>query len=169
MEPNITKAEVLLSFDLAPMHKAGLYGDVESEGIIQYNHILVVFGTDGEPCLYVCAEWSALDPTYREETILGMFHDNGHDNMGGSADWRDEHLFLLRAVELAREHLGIAQGALTLGEAWALSGIMKRLMPQAGVSHEARSDEAYWSAISRYDLRLVDFFQEGKPTESLIS
>jgi hypothetical protein len=98
-----------------------------------------------------------------------MFHDNGHDNMGGSADWRDEHLFLLRAVELAREHLGVAQGALTLGEAWALSGIMKRLMPQAGVSHEARSDEAYWSAISRYDLRLVDFFQEGKTSGSLIS
>jgi hypothetical protein len=56
MEPNITKAEVFLSFDLAPMHKAGLYGDVESEGIIQYHHILVVFDTHGEPCLYVCAD-----------------------------------------------------------------------------------------------------------------
>lgn len=169
MEPNITKADVLLSFDLAPKHKAVLYGGVESAGIIQYHHILVVIDTDGEPCLYICAEWSVLDPAYRDEPILGMFHDNGHDNMGGSADWRDEHLFLLRAVELAREHLGVGLGALTLGEAWALSGIMKRLMPQAGVSHEARSDEAYWSAISRYDLRLVDFFQEGKPFGSLIS
>jgi len=159
MEPNITKAEVLLSFDLTPMHKAGLYGDIESAGIIQYHYTLVVFDTEGEPCLYVCAEWSLLDPTYREEPILGMFHDDGHENMGGSADWRDEHLFLLRAVELAREHLGVAQGALTLGEAWALSGIMKRLMPQAGVSHEARSDEAYWSTISRYDSRLVDFLR----------
>ncbi len=162
MEPNITKADVLLSFDLSPSNKAGFYGDIESVGAIRYLHVLVVFDANGEPCLYVCAEYSALDPTCRDEPILGLFDDSCHANMGGSADWRDEHLFLLRAVELAREHLGIAQSALTLGEAWALSGIMKRLMPHAGVSAEARGNEAYWSAISQYDLRLVDFLQEEK-------
>ena len=103
LEPNVTRVKCLLAFDLADGFKAALMGEIESAGAIQYHYLLVVFSPDKERCLYVGSEWSSLDPSYKDEPVLGVFKSNAHHNFGNSASWRDVYLFLLRAVEIARD------------------------------------------------------------------
>src|ERR1700682_3371119 len=115
MEPEITRAKCVLSSDLSDAFKASLFSDIESAGVIQYHYLLVVFSPDTAPCLYVGSEWSSLDPSYKDEPVLGVFKSNAHHNFGNSASWRDVYLFLLRAVEIAREMLQIEESSLTHG------------------------------------------------------
>lgn len=53
MQPKIANAQCRISFALAENYLASLYGDIESQGIIQYHHLLVIYGPDKEPCLFL--------------------------------------------------------------------------------------------------------------------
>lgn len=155
-EPRVTKVKCLLGFDLANGFKAALMGDIESAGPIQYHYLLVVFSPDTAPCLYVGSEWSSLDPSYKDAPVLGVFTSDSHLNLGNSVSWRDVNLFLLRAVEIAREQMQIGDGSLTVGETWALTQIMKwfNQHPDGRGAADSRYP-AYRDALSRNDQRLA--------------
>lgn len=105
MQPKVTSANCLLSFDLSKDLKASLFHDIKSAGAIQYHYLLVVFALDAKPILFVGSEWNAAVPFYKEEPVLGVFTTNLHHNLGNAANWRDPHLFALRAIEVARKEL----------------------------------------------------------------
>jgi hypothetical protein len=157
VQPKVTSANRLLSFDLSKGFRASLFGDIGAEGAIQYHYLLVVYSPDTNPILFVGSEWNAAVPFYKDEPVLGVFTGSGHHNLGNSATWRDPHLFALRAIEVAREELQIGQGPLTNGEAWALTQMMKWLNQNPGDRSSGPQWEAYWSALSRNDGRLVAF------------
>lgn len=159
MEPKVTTAKCLVSFELSEGFKASLFGDIESEGAIQYHYLLVVFSREAKPNLFIGSEWSAAVPSYRDEPVLGVFTASGHHNLGSSACWRDAHLFMLRGVEVARKELQIDEGPLTVGEAWALTQIMKWLNQNPGDRATDPRKAAYWNALSRNDRRLSEFLR----------
>jgi hypothetical protein len=159
MEPQVTRAECLLSFDLSDKFTASLFGNIESPGAIQYHYLLVVFGQDTKPCFFVGSEWSRLDPSYKDEPVLGAFTADGHSNFGGSAIWRDEYLFLLRAVEVARGQIQLKEGSLTQGEAWALTRILERVKQHPDAPAPDSTNAAYREALSRNDGRIAAFLK----------
>lgn len=161
MVPKITNAERLVSFDLPNGYAASLLGNIDAPGIIQYHFILVVYGPDKEPCQYYGSEWSRLDPNYRNEPVFGVFSVNGHRNIGGSPNWIDSALFLLRSVEVAKKSLHIENPDLTEGEAWALTSILKMLQnPEAD---NKQLEKAFWAAMSCNDARLVTYMKNARP------
>jgi hypothetical protein len=155
MVPKIINAERLITFELPNGYAASLLGNIDAPGIIQYHFILVVYGPDKEPCQYYGSEWSRLDPCYCNEPVFGVFSENGHRNMGGSPNWIDSALFLLRSVEVAKKSLHIENPDLTEGEAWALTNILKRL--QSIEADNKQLEIAFWEAMSCNDARLVAY------------
>lgn len=161
LAPKITDAERLISFELPNGYAASMLGNIEAPGMIQYHYVLVVFGQDKEPCKFYASEWSRLDPSYRNEPVFGVFSEGGHANMGGSPNWVDPALFLLRAVEVAKEDLLIEGTDLTEGEAWALTDILKSV--QDPKADKKQLERERWAAISRNDARLVSYMKRQIP------
>jgi hypothetical protein len=161
LAPKITDAERLISFELPNGYAASMLGNIEAPGMIQYHYVLVVFGQDQEPCKFYASEWSRLDPSYRNEPVFGVFSEGGHANMGGSPNWVDRALFLLRAVEVAKEDLLIEGTDLTEGEAWALTDILKSVQDPKADNKQLERER--WAAISRNDARLVSYMQRQIP------
>lgn len=160
MQPIITNAQRRISFAITEDYLASLYGDIESGGIIQYHHILVVYGPDKEPCLFFCSEWNRANPKFKDEPILGVFSEDSHSNFGGSVNWLDDALFVLGAFELAREILHIENLGLAEGEAWAMAEILKRLQRSPDDEELMRHRSGYEEAIRQNDERMVAFMKK---------
>jgi hypothetical protein len=107
----------------------------------------------------VASEWSSLDPSYKDEPVLGVFTSNAHHNLGNSASWRDVYLFLLRAVEITREMLKIEEGSLTHGETWAVMRIMQWLNQHPDGEATDPQRAAYRSALSRNDRQIAELMK----------
>ncbi len=159
MQPKIVSAVRRLSFALSEDYLASLYGEIESAGIIQYHHLLVIHGPDEEPRLFFGAEWSKLDPCYKDEPMLGVFSGDGHGNCGGSVDWLDDALFVLGSIKLAREILRLADSGLVEGEAWALTEILKRLQRPSNDATLVRHRSGYEEALRSNDERMVAYMK----------
>ena len=96
---------------------ATLLTDLESPGKIDYLYVMCVFeAPDDELCLCIASEKNARyepgtagdDAGDRGEShFLGLFPGQGHVNMGSSNDWADLEKFTVRALEAARQHLGV--------------------------------------------------------------
>jgi hypothetical protein len=91
MQPKIKTAEHQISFKLTDEYIASAYADVESMGMMQYLHFLVVHGPDKKPEFFVCAEW--LD----------------HDTLNKYAG-----LYLASFLRLVTEAWGMTSSGLTL-------------------------------------------------------
>ncbi len=107
MEPKIVNAERIAALHLPGGFAATLLGNIESAGIIEYHYVMVVFGPDQQICLFTAAEWSNADPSYKNEPVFGIFSESGHAGRGGSADWLDPGLFVLRSVDEVKERFSI--------------------------------------------------------------
>jgi hypothetical protein len=58
MHPKIANSQRRISFALSEDYLASLYSDIESAGVIQYHHLLVIYGPDKQPCLFFGSERS---------------------------------------------------------------------------------------------------------------
>ncbi|NJP07481.1 MAG: hypothetical protein HC837_18575 [Chloroflexaceae bacterium] len=118
--PAIKYARPVRLFEIGP-YRAILLTDCESEGTIQYAHVLFVHEHGSRmPCFAVAAEiqtalsWFADLDVDRSDVdvgshVLGVFPGDGHINMGNSDAWADLDTFLLRALELVRQHLAVTE------------------------------------------------------------
>ncbi len=159
MQPKIVNAERVESFHLPSGYAATLLGNIESAGVIEYHQILVIFGPDEQVCLFTGSEWNSLDPSYKEEPVFGVFDEMGHSGLGGSADWIDPALFVLRSIDYVREHFKLSDTELCEGEAWALTQLLKHL--QESSEGEASPRQAsYFSALAKNDARLVAYMKQ---------
>jgi hypothetical protein len=103
--PLVLSADKADTFDVDG-REAVLLTNVQAAGSIQYAHILAVYETDGEPCLFVAAEVNAHQEAFGGGShFLGVFPGDGHLNLGTSNDWADLTLFAEKAVAVARQHL----------------------------------------------------------------
>ncbi len=159
MQPKIVNAERIAAFHLPAGYAASLLGNVESAGIIEYHYVMVVFGPDQQICLFTGSEWSNQDPSYKNEPVFGIFHDGGHTGCGGSPDWLDPALFVLRTVEVAKERFSIEDAELSEGEAWALTQVLKRIQELPGAP-DSPEKAPLWSALSKNDARLVEYMKK---------
>lgn len=159
MQPKIVSAVRRLSFALSEDYLASLYGEIESAGIIQYHHLLVIYDSGEAPCLFFGAEWSKLDPCYKDEPMLGVFSGDGHGNCGGSTDWLDDALFVLGSIKLAREMLRFEDSGLVEGEARALTEILKRLQRPSNDATLVRHRSGYEEALRSNDEQMVAYMK----------
>ena len=162
MQPKIINAERKVSFPLNDEYMASLLGNIESAGIIQYHHLLVIYGPDREPCLFIGAEWNLHDPSYKNEPVLGVFSGEAHESWEGSSDLVDDVLFVLKAFSIAREILQIENTELAEGEAWAMAQVLKRFQDAENPLY-APHIEGYTQALRCNDLRMVAYLQKGIP------
>ncbi len=106
--PLIASAQPVRGYELGE-YRAVLLGDVESAGMVRYAHILAVYDPTGEPCLYVAAEVNGLAASLGGGShFLGVFPGDAHLNLGASDEWADRERFARKALEVAKQHLGIA-------------------------------------------------------------
>ncbi len=168
MQPKIVNAERIAVFHLPAGYVATLLGNIESAGIIEYHYVMVVFGPDQQICMFTGSEWSNQDPSYKNEPVFGIFHEGGHAGCGGSPDWLDPALFVLRSVEVVKERFAIIDPELSEAEAWALTQALKRIQElpgEPGSTHKA----PLWAAISKNDARLVEYMKKGMADSQLES
>ena len=91
---------------------------------IEYLYLMPVFRVaDQELCLCVASEKNRLhgksfagDGTMDvgESHFLGVFPGDGHLNLGSSNDWADLDRFTAKALEVARQHLGVEEPAVEI-------------------------------------------------------
>lgn len=162
MQPKIINAERKVSFPLNDDYMASLLGNIESAGMIQYHHLLVIFGPDRQPCLFIGAEWNLHETSNKNEPVLGVFFEGGHQSSFGSCDLLDDALFVLKAFTVARELLAIESDELAEGEAWALTQVLKRFQDRANPLY-APCQESYGEALRHNDARIVAYFAKGIP------
>lgn len=104
--PAIVNAKTLERFELGP-YTAILYGDIEASGMVRYKYILAILN-DGEPRLFVSSEVNIMaDELGGGSHFLCVFKGDSHLNFGSSDDWADLETFKPKAIEMAREHLGL--------------------------------------------------------------
>jgi len=160
VEPKIISAETETSFHISPEIVANLLTNIVSAGVIQYHHILVVFGEDRQPCLITASEWSNFAPEHKDTPIFGVFLEDSHDSQDDSPDWLDSSLFVLQSIAFVSKHLGLSTPDLSEGEAWALTQIMKNLNEGNQVSHH----KSYLTYLRKYDERLAKYLQRTRST-----
>jgi hypothetical protein len=127
MFPQITKSERIIAFDLSEHHSAVLLGDVVSAGVIQYHFVLMVVNKVGGPALYVASEWSTWHADRKLIPVLGAFFKGDHANINDDPGLIDEHIFILKAVETARDYLGLKFVEPCIGELWGIAGVMNKI------------------------------------------
>lgn len=118
--PRVGKRRVLSKHKLGD-YFAVLYGDLESLGHVQYAYVLFVID-ENDIVLCVASERED-EEVFRDNAalgqpsyVLGVFPGTGHQNMGRSDDWGDVDKFRERALEVARERLGVSEEATTVPE-----------------------------------------------------
>lgn len=157
MEPRYTAAEKVTVFKLSNTLTAALFKNVESAGVIQYYHMLIVLGPpNGVVEKYYTSEWSRAMPDVKDTPVFGVFEKDCHRYVSESPGWRDINLFLLHAIELAREEFSIQDSSLNDGELWALNNLFKELNDDLGKGLKPPANPA----ISRYEARLADYFDK---------
>lgn len=160
MQPKIVNAERLAVFHLPAGYAATLLGNVESAGIIEYHYLMVIFGPDQQVCMFTGSEWSNQDPSYKNEPVFGIFSGGGHAGCGGSPDWLDPALFVLRSVEAVKDQFSITETELSEAEAWALTQVLKRIQELPGDA-DSPEKSTLWAALSKNDARLVEYMKKG--------
>jgi hypothetical protein len=112
--PRIGSAQPRRRYQLGAYH-ATLFDTIESAGPFQYLYVLVVFGEDGAPLLFVASETSEVPPLLGPAPpFLGLFAADGHRNLGSDGRWTDMEQFLAGALRLARNELHAAEKAVLL-------------------------------------------------------
>jgi hypothetical protein len=106
LAPSITSATPVNWITLG-RYEAVLLTEVETDGIVQYLHILKVDDpvTD-EPCLFVTAEKHAA-PGGLPPYCLCSFQRSGHVMHGAYGDIADIDVFETRALEIVRQCLRV--------------------------------------------------------------
>ena len=160
MQPIIKTAEHQISFKLTDEYIASAYSDVESMGMMQYLHFLVVHGPDKKPEFFVCAEWLDHDTLNKFGPVLGVFSSTGHENLGSDKRWLDIDLFVLKAVEITRVELELEDDGLNEGEAWALTNVLKKIQSHSEGGASQYLSDAYLHAMTKNDDRLVAYVQK---------
>lgn len=94
--------------------RAVLHGNITAEGAVEYTYLLIVYGAQGDPVLYVSSEANTMRDTGGGSHFLGAFHETGHVNMGDSDEWADRSAFAQKATEVADRLLP--------GEEWGFMG-----------------------------------------------
>jgi hypothetical protein len=155
LQPKIVNAKTVTSFHLSPEIVANLLTNIVSAGVVQYHHILVVFGEDRQPCLFTASEWSNFAPEHKDTPIFGFFLEDIHDSQDPSPDWLDSSLFVLQSIVFVSEHLGLSTQDLSEGEAWALTQIVKNLNENNEVNHH----KSYKTFLRKYDERLAKYLK----------
>ncbi len=130
-------------------------------GFMQYLHFLVVHGPDKQPVSFVCAEWFDEDILAHSGPTLGVFSATAHLNFGSDKKWQDIDLFVLNAIIIAIQELGLDVGeeGLNDGEAWALTHLLKKIQCIGGEDTPEYLAEAYLQAMSKNDDRLATYLQ----------
>ncbi len=160
MQPKIVNAETIASFHLSPEIVANLLTNIVSPGVVQYHHILAVFGEDRQPCIFTASEWSNFAPEHKNTPIFGVFLEDTHDSQDASSDWLDPSLFVLESIEFVSKHLGLSTTDLSEGEAWALTQIVKNLNERNQVNHH----KSYKVYLRKYDERLAKYLKRTMST-----
>ena len=160
MQPKIKTAEHQISFDLTDKYIASVYAKVESMGMMQYLHFLVVHGPEKKPEFFVCAEWFDKDTLDNFGPVLGAFSSTGHENIGDDKRWLDIDLFVLKAVEIARIELELDDEGINEGEAWALTNVLKKIQCRDEGGTSQYLSDAYLHAMSKNDDRLVAYLRK---------
>ena len=103
--PRIASAEPQARYEVAG-REAVLLGNIVSAGMVQYLYLLVVYESDGQPCLFDASELNADREAFGGGShFLGVFTGDGHLNMGDSDEWANQERFVERALAIARERL----------------------------------------------------------------
>lgn len=79
--------------------------------------------------------------------MFGIFDEGGHAGCGGSPDWLDPAVFVLRSVEAVKERFSISNPELSEAEVWALTQVLKRIQELPG-EPDSPQKAALWAAIS---------------------
>ncbi len=161
MQPKIVNAEAVASFHISSEIAGNLLTNIVSAGVVQYHHILVVFGEDRQPCLITASEWSNFAPEHKDTPIFGVFLEGKHDSQDASPDWLDPSLFVLQSIEFVSKHLGLSTTDLSEGEAWALTQIVKNLNERNQVNHH----KSYKVYLRKYDVRLAKYLKRTMSTK----
>jgi hypothetical protein len=106
--PNIVDAVCLKRITLpTKKHYAVLLDEIESDSLIEYRFLLVVFDDETDTvCLIVSSEVNAMvTESEHDSYFLGLFNNTGHINTGASDDWGDLPKFEKGAVDLAIKYL----------------------------------------------------------------
>ena len=120
--PMITNARPVSRYLIGP-YLAVVLTDCESDGMIEYQHVVIVYHIDPEaeqdespmPVMAVAAERST---ALQDENsfFLGVFPGDGHLNMGSSTDWGDLGKFTNKALEIIGDHLKVSEAPFLLPE-----------------------------------------------------
>jgi len=161
LQPKIVNAEAVVSFHISPEIVANLLTNIVSAGVVQYHHILVVFGEDRQLCLITASEWNNFTPEYKDTPIFGVFLEDKHDSQDASPDWLDPSLFVLQSIEFVSQHFGLSTHDLSEGEAWALTQIVKNLNEVNQVKHH----QSYKTYLRKYDERLAKYLRRTASTK----
>lgn len=146
MQPLIHNAQRVASFAIGDDLTATLLTQVEAAGMVQYRHILVVFGDADDPVMFTASEWNPMIPETQAAPYFGVFHNGQHQSLNTSADWQDLALFTLHSTEFVAQHMGIDRAELLDGEAWALDQMMQLMSEGEQPQHHP----AYRDAVRRY-------------------
>ena len=111
--PTITKATNVSNYALGS-YLVAVLTDCESQGLIEYKHVLMVYvvGEDKklQPVMAVAAEvGTMLKQIQPNSYFFGVFDGNGHGNYGMSEEWGDLDKFKKRGLEVIAEKLGVKQ------------------------------------------------------------
>ena len=119
--PPMRKAKLLRRYRVGE-YDALLLGHIKADGPVKYLYILGMFRrADHDLCLGVASEENKLSSRLGGGShFLGVFPGEGHENHGASDEWANVETFGRRALQLARERLGIGEEAeeLPLPKPW---------------------------------------------------
>ncbi len=160
MQPKISAAKHQISFALSKDYTASVYAEVASMGLMQYLHFLVVHGPDQQPLFFVCAEWFDESILANSGPVLGVFSSTGHENRGSDRSWLDIDLFVLNAIQVAMQELGLEDDGINDGEAWALTRVLKKIQGLDGENTPKWLADAYLKTMSTNDARLAACLQK---------
>jgi hypothetical protein len=96
-------------FDLGK-YRAVLVTRMRSPGTAQYLYVMMVFRVSDKR-LTLCVASEASPDASNGSHALGLFPGDRRVDLGASDDWADVERFTARALDAAREHLGVADEA----------------------------------------------------------
>jgi hypothetical protein len=141
--PLIIKVGTLVCSYQCGSYRAILYKDPDSFGPIKYPHLLVVnwAAENAPPIMFVTAEQNVMasemlgmlpeelrpktGDTPNAKVFLGVFDQNGHDNLGSSEDYAILDRFETKALAVMRDRLGLTSSVEILNDTRKASDLSK--------------------------------------------
>jgi hypothetical protein len=114
--PSVKSLKYLDGAALGKKHVGILYGDIKSDGLVQYLfifHIYYRFKKVEDPPLFIISSEENMmqEGPGGGSHFLCVFDDDGHSNLGQSNDWGNRGKFFKKAVEVAEMKLGLKPSA----------------------------------------------------------